>query len=114
MSGFLKALFGLSFNARSALNNSPCQYVACKHALQAKAYEFITSFARLYSRDPAIIAPLYLNVIELKPGEAVYLSAGVLHAYMEGLDVELMAKSDNVLRAGLTSKRIAIDELLRV
>lgn len=110
LSGFLKALFGLSFNVRSALS----EFVACQHATQAKAYEFIASFARLYPCDPAIIAPLYLNVIELKPGEAVYLPAGVLHAYMEGLGVELMANSDNVLRGGLTSKHIAIDELLRV
>jgi mannose-6-phosphate isomerase len=109
LSGFLKALFSLSFNARSALS----EFAVCRPP-QAKAYALIASFARLYPCDPAIIAPLYLNVIELKPGEAVYLPAGVLHAYIEGLGVELMANSDNVLRSGLTSKHIAIDELLRI
>ncbi|MDR1400175.1 MAG: mannose-6-phosphate isomerase, class I [Treponema sp.] len=110
LSGFLKALFGLSINARSALS----EFAGYRHATQTKAYELIASFARLYPCDPAIIAPLYLNVIELKPGEAVYLPAGVLHAYIEGLGIELMANSDNVLRGGLTSKHVAIDELLRV
>jgi mannose-6-phosphate isomerase len=110
LSGFLKALFALSFNTRSALS----EFAAGKHATQTKAYKLIASFARLYPCDPAIIAPLYLNVLELKPSEAVYLPAGVLHAYIEGLGVELMANSDNVLRGGLTSKHIAIDELLRV
>ncbi|MDR2418651.1 MAG: mannose-6-phosphate isomerase, class I [Treponema sp.] len=116
LSSFLKALFGLSFNVRSALSKfATCKkHDACNHVMQAKAHEFIASFARLYPCDPAIIAPLYLNVIELKPGEAVYLPSGVLHAYIKGLGVELMANSDNVLRGGLTSKHIAIDELLRI
>jgi mannose-6-phosphate isomerase len=50
----------------------------------------------------------------LKPGEAIFLSAGVLHAYVHGLGMELMANSDNVLRGGLTSKYIDADELKKV
>jgi mannose-6-phosphate isomerase len=71
-------------------------------------------FAELYPGDPAVIAPLYLNLLALKPGEAIYLDAGVLHAYIEGFGVELMANSDNVLRGGLTSKHIDVPELMDI
>jgi mannose-6-phosphate isomerase len=61
-----------------------------------------------------MIAPLYLNLLNLAPGEAIYLPAGILHAYVHGLGVELMANSDNVLRGGLTPKHIDLKELFRV
>lgn len=64
--------------------------------------------------DPGVLAPLFLNVVHLHPGEAIYLKAGELHAYLEGTGIELMANSDNVLRGGLTKKHIDVDELLRV
>lgn len=54
-----------------------------------------------------------LNLVALKPGEGTYQPAGVLHAYLEGSTVELMANSDNVLRAGLTPKHVDTAELLR-
>jgi mannose-6-phosphate isomerase len=64
--------------------------------------------------DASAAAPLYLNLIELQPGEALYQPAGELHAYIHGTGVELMANSDNVLRGGLTSKYIDIDELIKI
>jgi mannose-6-phosphate isomerase len=79
-----------------------------------KAGTFMAAFAELYPGDPAIIAPLYLNMLELAPGEAIYLEAGVLHAYIKGFGVELMANSDNVLRGGLSPKHIDVPELMRV
>ncbi|MGV0802441.1 mannose-6-phosphate isomerase, class I, partial [Mycolicibacterium elephantis] len=57
---------------------------------------------------------LLLNRISLAPGEAIYLPAGNLHAYLEGVGVEVMANSDNVLRGGLTPKHVDVPELLRV
>jgi mannose-6-phosphate isomerase len=77
-------------------------------------WQLMRQFARLYPCDPAIIAPLYLNVFHLEPGEAVFLKAGLLHAYIHGFAVELMANSDNVLRGGLTPKHIDIPELMKV
>jgi mannose-6-phosphate isomerase len=77
-------------------------------------WELVRRFAGLYPGDPGVIAPLYLNLINLAPGEAVFLPAGVLHAYVHGLGVELMANSDNVLRGGLTPKHIDLKELFRV
>ena len=55
-----------------------------------------------------------LNRVTLEPGEALFLPAGNIHAYLEGLGIELMGPSDNVLRAGLTSKHIDAGELLKI
>ncbi|MDR0512009.1 MAG: mannose-6-phosphate isomerase, class I [Treponema sp.] len=71
-------------------------------------------FSKLHPHDPAILSPFYLNVIELNPGQAMYLPAGVLHSYIHGLGIELMADSDNVLRGGLTPKHVDTFELLRI
>lgn len=69
---------------------------------------------RAYPGDPGVLISLMLNLVALRPGEAVYLPAGNIHAYLQGLGIEVMASSDNVLRGGLTTKHIDIDELLRV
>ncbi len=74
--------------------------------------KWILDFAGLYPGDTGIVSPLYLNVVVLKPGEAMYLPAGELHAYLHGLGMELMANSDNVLRGGLTPKYIDVQELI--
>jgi mannose-6-phosphate isomerase len=57
---------------------------------------------------------LLLNLVELAPGQALFLQAGQLHAYLEGVGVELMANSDNVLRGGLTPKHIDVPQLLKI
>ncbi|HYO57382.1 mannose-6-phosphate isomerase, class I [Archangium sp.] len=68
----------------------------------------------LYPGDPGVIGALLLNLVRLRPGEAIYLSAGNLHAYLRGVGVEIMANSDNVLRGGCTPKHVDVPELLRV
>lgn len=72
----------------------------------------ISRFSYLYPEDVGLFAPLFLNVIELQPGEAMFLYAETPHAYIHGLGVEVMANSDNVLRAGLTPKYIDVKELV--
>jgi mannose-6-phosphate isomerase len=67
-----------------------------------------------YPGDAGVLAALLLNRVVLRPGQAAYLPAGNLHAYLQGAGVELMANSDNVLRGGLTSKHVDVPELLRV
>ena len=67
-----------------------------------------------YPADIGILSPILLNLVRLEPGQALFLPAGELHAYLAGLGVELMANSDNVLRGGLTAKHIDVPELLRV
>jgi mannose-6-phosphate isomerase len=64
--------------------------------------------------DPGIVVALLMNLVTLRRGEGLFIPAGVLHAYLEGLGVELMAASDNVLRGGLTPKHIDVPELLSV
>ena len=65
-------------------------------------------------RDRGIFSIYLLNLVRLQPGEATYQTAGTLHAYLEGVNVELMANSDNVLRGGLTPKHVNVAELMRV
>ncbi len=77
-------------------------------------YRWIGKISRQYPGDTGITAPLFLNLVELQPGEALFLPAGELHAYLNGLGIELMATSDNVLRGGLTVKHVDKKELLSV
>ncbi len=63
--------------------------------------------------DRAVFSIYFFNIVQLQPGEALFQGAGIPHAYMEGQCVELMANSDNVLRAGLTPKHIDVPELIK-
>lgn len=77
-------------------------------------YELVGELAARYAGDPGVVLALLLNRVRLAPGEAVWMPAGNLHAYLQGLGVEIMAASDNVLRGGLTPKHVNVPELLRV
>ena len=76
--------------------------------------EFARSLAAQCPGDPSVLGALLLNRITLAPGEAVFLPAGNMHAYLSGTAVELMASSDNVLRGGLTPKHVDVAELLAI
>ncbi len=67
-----------------------------------------------YPGDMGVLSPIFLNLFRLEPQQAMYLPAGELHGYLEGVGIELMANSDNVLRGGLTPKHIDVQELLAV
>ncbi len=85
------------------------------NALQSQhgePWDTLRSIAIDYPGDSGLFSPLLLNVIELQPGEAMFLYAETPHAYLKGVALEVMANSDNVLRAGLTPKYIDIPELL--
>lgn len=69
---------------------------------------------RRYPGDAGVLGPLFFNLTELAPGEAIYIPAGEPHAYLKGVGVELMANSDNVIRGGLTSKPMDVPELLHL
>ncbi|MFD7231436.1 mannose-6-phosphate isomerase, class I [Streptomyces sp. NPDC059881] len=77
-------------------------------------YAAFAGIAHHFPGDPGVIAAMLLNHVQLQPGEALFLGAGVPHAYLAGLGVEIMATSDNVLRCGLTPKHVDVPELLRV
>ncbi|WP_250035534.1 mannose-6-phosphate isomerase, class I [Paractinoplanes maris] len=80
----------------------------------APAGGLVADLAAHYPGDPGVLVALLLNHVCLAPGEAIWMPAGNLHAYLRGAGVELMAASDNVLRGGLTPKRVDVDELLNV
>lgn len=77
-------------------------------------FELADRLNRLYPGDPGVVIAMLMNHIYLEPGQALYLPAGNIHAYLGGLGIELMASSDNVLRGGLTPKHIDVDELENV
>jgi mannose-6-phosphate isomerase len=98
---------------------------ARRHALVAEAaaaaagaddpaLRWIARLAALYPGDPGALAPLLLHHLRLAPGEAIFLRPGELHTYLGGFAVEVMASSDNVLRGGLTSKHVDVEELLHI
>jgi mannose-6-phosphate isomerase len=74
----------------------------------------VLELSERYPGDAGVLAALLLNRVTIEPGEALYLPAGNLHAYLNGAGIELMANSDNVLRGGLTPKHVDVPELLRV
>ena len=77
-----------------------------------ETFALVTSLAAQYPGDVGLFSPLLLNVVTLQPGQAMYLDACTPHAYVRGTGLEIMANSDNVLRAGLTPKYIDVAELL--
>lgn len=72
----------------------------------------VVELAKQYPGDSGVLVSLLLNRVSLEPGEAIYLPAGNIHAYLNGLGLEVMASSDNVLRGGLTGKHVDVPELL--
>ncbi|WP_336050547.1 mannose-6-phosphate isomerase, class I [Streptomyces sp. CA2R101] len=88
--------------------------LADKGGPHADAYAAYAGIAHHHPGDPGVLAAMLLNHVQLQPGEALFLGAGIPHAYLSGLGVELMANSDNVLRCGLTPKHVDVPELLRV
>jgi mannose-6-phosphate isomerase len=112
--GFLEALFGLNDGARGALD----LYLALNRERFLRSAQpelrLVAKLATLFPRDPTAISPLYLNLVHLESGEALFIPEGMLHSYVEGLGVELMTASDNVLRGGITNKHIDKEQLLKI
>lgn len=78
------------------------------------AYEAVGRLARDRPGDLGLVCSLLMNHAVIPPGQALFMGAGGVHAYIRGTGVELMANSDNVIRAGLTGKHIDVPELVRV
>jgi mannose-6-phosphate isomerase len=91
-----------------------CRRLAAGGGRWARACAAYVTVAEAYPGDPGVLVALLLNHAVLAEGDALFVAAGVAHCYVRGFGAELMASSDNVLRAGLTSKRVNVTELLRV
>ena len=85
---------------------------AALNSQQGEPWDTIRVISASYPDDSGLFSPLLLNVVKLNPGEAMFLFAETPHAYLNGVALEVMANSDNVLRAGLTPKYIDIPELV--
>jgi len=73
--------------------------------------EWLPRLARSYPADPAVAGVLFLNHVRLSPAQGVFVAPGQIHAYLRGIGVEALASSDNVVRAGLTVKHVAVEQL---
>jgi len=87
---------------------------AGKGGRYAAAYDAVVRMNADHPRDIGLVSSLLLNHRVIEPGQALFMGAGGVHAYIKGVGIELMANSDNVIRAGLTPKHIDIPELVRV
>ena len=73
--------------------------------------QLVLSLERQYQEDVGVLAALFFNYVKLNPGEALYIYANEPHAYLSGECIECMATSDNVVRAGMTSKYRDVETL---
>lgn len=80
----------------------------------APSYRCALRLAERYPADPAVVVALFLNLIHLEPGQAMFVPPGRLHSYLGGVGIEIMATSDNVVRGGFTDKRVDVPDLLSV
>jgi len=107
------ALYDLPPEARAAVVLEAARAAARVEAREP-SLAWVRRLAEAYPGDLGALAPVYLHEVALDAGEALYVGAGELHCYLSGFAVEVMANSDNVLRGGLTSKHVDVEELLRV
>jgi mannose-6-phosphate isomerase len=87
---------------------------AIPYADMDRSFWWVVELNRAYPGDIGVLSPLIFNLVVLEPGEAIFVPAGVLHSYLKGVGVELMANSDNVLRGGLTPKHVDAPELVKI
>ncbi|MCE5257100.1 MAG: mannose-6-phosphate isomerase, class I [Spirochaetaceae bacterium] len=95
--------------ARFILQNCSAETTGSVAAASAAQYCYAE-----YPGDPGALAPFFLTLVTLAPGQGLYVPAGVLHSYLEGTILEIMAASDNVIRGGMTSKKIDVTQLVDV
>ena len=106
-----RALFRLSDVQRRNLID---ELLAGSQCLYHELFQQLMLLQESYPYDIGVLAPLLMNRVELLPGQALFIEAGCLHCYLQGVGLEVMANSDNVLRCGLTHKHIDQTELLKV
>ena len=114
---FLAAWLGVSGAARDRLLDETRR--AADVARRARLSRddpgyWLARMCELHPEDPTALAPLAMHLVRLSPGQGSFQPSRILHTYLEGLGVEVMANSDNVVRAGLTSKPVDLKELLAV
>ena len=110
----LRAVFGWLITRGDGVDELIAAVVEASATADDVSWDTVRLLADHYPGDPGIAISLLLHTAVLRPGQVLYLPAGNIHAYLEGLGIELMAASDNVLRGGLTPKHVDVPELLKV
>lgn len=105
---FFKQLMTLNDNDRKSVLKDTAEWASAENN---PVRGWVKKLLKIYPDDIAVLSPVYLNLVILNSGDAMFLEAGELHAYLSGIGIELMANSDNVLRGGLTVKNVDLDEL---
>jgi len=113
MARFIKTLLSMPPSRKKTVIDETRQNAASLSATD-KIYTWIETLCRAYPEDIGVLAPVFLNLLKLEPGQAMFLHSGEMHAYLYGVGIELMANSDNVLRGGLTAKHVDVRELLNI
>ena len=110
----LRAVFEWLVSRSPGVEELVARVVTLAAGIPGVEFAMVAELGTAYPGDPGIVIALLLNRVVLRPGQALYLPAGNIHAYLKGVGVELMAASDNVLRGGLTPKHVDVPELLSV
>jgi len=113
LKGFFKSLLTMN-KERQNLAIEMIMGKVHDRATTVPAFYWMKRLYNEYPGDIGVLSPLFLNIVSLKPNEALYIDAGELHAYLEGSGLELMANSDNVIRGGLTPKHVDVTELINI
>jgi mannose-6-phosphate isomerase len=113
LKAFFTMLMTLERGARQQLIDHAVSR-AVSLAKENNGYQWMLRLHERYPADVGVLSPLLLNLVRLMPGQAMFLPAGELHAYLDGVGIEAMANSDNVLRGGLTPKHVDVAALLSV
>jgi len=113
LKSFFSRLLARSTNEKVEIVTEACDQAGRSHSDDA-TFEWVSRLNSTYPLDIGIIFPAVLNLVHLKTGQALYMQPGELHAYLDGVGIEIMANSDNVLRGGLTPKHIDGAELMRI
>ena len=112
LQGFFSHLMTMEKHKQDKIIKKTLAYA--KKRKEEPIWSWISRLSDEYAGDIGVLAPAFLNLVQLEPQQAMYLAAGELHAYLEGVGIELMANSDNVLRGGLTAKHADLQELLNI
>lgn len=113
LSVFFRALLGLPHGHRKAFLGDVFARVR-NLADQDPVFGWVRRLGERYPMDMSVLAPLFMNFVQLQPGEGIFIAPGELHGYLRGTGIEIMANSDNVLRAGLTDKRVDLEGVMTV
>ncbi|EAR24808.1 mannose-6-phosphate isomerase [marine actinobacterium PHSC20C1] len=110
----IRGMFEWLISAQSPVGDLVARVSALAAEDASDEFALVRTLAGYYPGDPGVLIALMLNHVTLTKGEALFLPAGNIHAYLRGVGIELMASSDNVLRGGLTPKHVDVPELLSV